>query len=226
MWSLRPDKLFLAIGLGYALGLGAGCRRESPPPPAAQMAATAAVHVTPPVSEAPTVANLPPSHPSAPVDVMDNGSIVIDLTLSSTIEPPFVVTNDLTAAAGRALTVPPRAGNKQGRAALAFQLDRGGSYDVWIRAYWGTDGEDACSNSIQLELDGHRPVLVTDSTYRQWHWVKARPGGALKTGFKLAPGAHTLRLTNREDGIKLDQALLTPWHADEFMRYIPDGIEP
>ena len=63
-------------------------------------------------------------------------------------------------------------------------------------------------------VDDGRPQLFNGPTYDAWLWNK---GPALP----LAAGRHTLIIRNREDGVKLDQFLLTT-DAD----YRPVAFEP
>lgn len=148
-------------------------------------------------------------------------AIVIHAAQADVIEPPFVLVEDATAADGQALAAPPKAGDAPGAAHVAFQIPRDGVYSIWVRVFWGTDGETACSNSLSVQLDGDAPVDLQDGTYESWHWLPLRRSA----GIPLTAGAHALLFRNREDGIKFDQIFITPWHEDELARRVPQGIE-
>jgi hypothetical protein len=59
--------------------------------------------------------------------------------------------------------------------------------------------------------------MLEDSTYKTWHWVHSPPR---LPQLALPAGPCTLTVQNREDGVRIDQLLLT---TDR--RYIPVDIE-
>ena len=97
-----------------------------------------------------------------------------------------------------------------GKAVYKIKIPVAGSYRVWARCHW----YDGCGNSFFLKIDDKPAVVLgQDGTYQRWHWVK---GPTLHLG----TGQHTIVLQNREDGSKLDEALLTT-----DLRYVPVRIE-
>jgi hypothetical protein len=101
-----------------------------------------------------------------------------------------------------------------GSATYEFEVAGKGDYYLWIRAWW----LDGCGNSIGVQFDdGPELVLGQDATYKKWHWVKLK-GRASK--IELAGGKHALKLANREDGVAIDQILVT-----KNKRYVPVGVE-
>lgn len=101
-----------------------------------------------------------------------------------------------------------------GSAALSFSVSKEGTYTLWCRAWW----LDSCGNSVYISIDGAKPFSFgQNGTYTNWHWVKSPAGMKQLT---LKEGAHSLAFSAREDGIRLDQVLLT---IDS--RYVPVGIE-
>lgn len=122
------------------------------------------------------------------------------------------------ASADRYLEIPQGSGNPpkmtNGQAVLEFRVNDSGMYYLWCRVWW----LDECGNSLSMNVDGGPAFTFgQDATYKTWHWVRAPR--RLKQ-LKLKPGEHRLRIRNREDGVKLDQVLLT---ADK--RYVPVGVE-
>jgi hypothetical protein len=92
-----------------------------------------------------------------------------------------------------------QAGRDYAPASYAFSLSRPATVTLWLRASW----HDGCGNSIATSFDDGQPRLVgNDGTYHSWHWVR---------GFQAALGAgrHELKLHPREDGLALDQILIT-----------------
>ena len=151
--------------------------------------------------------------------------IIVQLAEATTISHPFKVVESPLAANGKSVAVPPGAGESPGILKASFEVPESRKYSVWVRVYWGTDKEEACSNSVLLGIDDADPVTVTDNVFNSWHWLEVRTPGPGNDGVWLKKGRHAVRLLNREDGIELDQALITPWYEDEFMRYVPDGIQ-
>ncbi len=122
------------------------------------------------------------------------------------------------ASADRYLEIPQGSGNPpkmtNGHAVVEFRVDDAGTYYLWCRVWWF----DECGNSMSMNIDDSRPFTFgQDATYKTWHWVRAPR--RLKQ-LKLKAGAHRLNIRNREDGIKLDQVLLT-----DDKRYVPVGVE-
>ncbi len=69
-----------------------------------------------------------------------------------------------------------------------------------------------------MSVDGNRSFSFgQDGTFKCWHWVK---GPRRLKQLELKKGVHTLKLMNREDGVRVDQILLT---TDR--RYVPVGTE-
>ena len=103
-----------------------------------------------------------------------------------------------------------------GHATLEIDVPEAGAYYFWLRAYW----EGECSNSIQVQVDDRPAFLIgEDATYRAWHWVKY-PVSRLAAAPRLTKGRHTLVFIHREDGVRLDQLVLTT-----DARFVPVGIE-
>ena len=68
--------------------------------------------------------------------------------------------------------------------------------------------------NLQIGDEERSVTLGNDSTYYSWHWVKS------PRSYNLKAGKYNLRLLNREDGIALDQILIT---SDKD--YFPQDIE-
>jgi hypothetical protein len=213
-----------------ALGL-AGCRDRRAAAPVA--APEHGLSPTSPASAAPVTgvvstaaaAGAPAACPAPPPARETVHGILLHAAAATNIQPPFVLAAYPSAAAGVGVAVPPGAGTAPGVLCLPYVVQKAGPYTIWIRALWGTDGEDACSNSVYVQPDGAPRVLVQDATYRAWHWVRARFPAAREGWVQLAAGAHDLRLESREDGILIDQIYIIPWHPSEMECYVPQDIE-
>ena len=139
---------------------------------------------------------------------------------AGSIELPMEIEDNSDASGGKCLSVPPGSGKPDegagvgkavfGKASYTVQIPRSGKYVFWGRAYW----DDGCGNSCAFSVDDSRtPWEFNDSVYRSWHWVKGQV-------LELPAGQHKIAIFNREDGVKLDQFLLT---TDAV--YQPTGIE-
>jgi hypothetical protein len=157
-------------------------------------------------------------------------SLCVEAESALTNEPPMVRVDATNPASGikpvagasgqMYLEVPLGAGKvpkvKGGSAKIALEVPADGAYTLWLRTFW--DGE--CSNTLQVQVDAQPPFLVGgDATFHAWHWVKF-PVSKLTPPLKLAKGAHTLTILHREDGVRLDQLILTT-----SPRFVPAGIE-
>jgi len=104
--------------------------------------------------------------------------------------------------------------DKTGVATFTFEITHPGDYMLWCRVWWA----DECGNSVMVSIDNAKPfTLGQDTTYRTWHWIKPE---VKLSQLHLEKGQHTLKLLEREDGIAIDQILLT-----SDMGYVPVGIE-
>lgn len=104
--------------------------------------------------------------------------------------------------------------DKTGLATFTFQLTEPGDYVLWCRVWWA----DECGNSVMVSIDGAKPfTLGQDTSYQSWHWIKSE---VKIPQLRLEKGQHTLKLLEREDGIAIDQLLITSDRS-----YVPVGIE-
>lgn len=153
--------------------------------------------------------------PPAPAPVPAGFHKVYEIETHAAIEAPMVVEDDAEAAGGKCVRVPLGAGKPpevQGTVSLDVELPAAGKAYIWLRAWW--NGE--CSNSVVLRIPGQPPhELGQDATYNAWHWVKLKG-----PPIELPAGTRTLVIEQREDGVGLDQLLLT---TDEA--FVPMGIE-
>lgn len=147
--------------------------------------------------------------------------ICFEAETAELIEAPMVlVTNGIEGASGAYLEIPEGAGNppkvEAGKAVFAFETPVDGNFILWCRVWW----EGECSNSFTVQIDDQPAFLFgEDATYKVWHWVKY-PVARTTKPLQLSKGRHTLTFRNREDGVRLDQVLLS---ADR--RFVPVDIE-
>jgi len=149
-------------------------------------------------------------------------TLCIPAHTASVIEMPVVqVTNALAGASGPFLEIPEGAGNppkrNEGLARFPLNIPADADYTLWCRVFW----EGECSNSFRITFDDQPAFLFgEDATYKTWHWVKY-PVSRTAKRIHLTQGPHILTFHNREDGVRLDQILIS---TDK--RFVPVDIEP
>lgn len=148
--------------------------------------------------------------------------LCVEAETGTAVEAPVaVVSNGIAGASGTYLEIPEGAGNPPkldaGKVSFTVDVPVDAPYTLWCRVWW----EGECSNSFTVGFDDQPAFLFgEDATYKAWHWVKY-PVSRTVAPIKLAKGKHTLVFRNREDGVRLDQVLIS---ADR--RFVPVGIEP
>lgn len=157
------------------------------------------------------------------------GRICFEAEDAVAVEPPMRVVRAgqppedgefVTGASGDAyLEIPAGSGNppevNAGKAVYELDIRNSGFYYMWARVYW----ENECSNSVYAQInDGPRFVFGQTGNYKAWHWVRSPPRLSV---LNLERGRHRLTLHNREDGIRVDQILLT-----RNRRLVPVDKEP
>ena len=86
-----------------------------------------------------------------------------------------------------------------GGAEYALLMPEHGHYITWARVCWLWE----CSNSFWVGAAVPDAPIVTDRLYHRWHWVRA------SRRVLLREGRQTFRISNREDGVRVDQLCLT-----------------
>lgn len=110
------------------------------------------------------------------------------------------------ASQNQVLEIPADAGKGDGLARYQVRGSSGRQY-LWLRVRW----QDGCGNSVGV-VAGDQQMVVSDSQYGVWHWLRAPRTVEATENLQFA-------IQNLEDGVMVDQVLLTP-HED----LIPSGI--
>ena len=106
--------------------------------------------------------------------------------------------------------------NPNGSATLKIDIPADDNYTLWCRVWW----LDECGNSFTIKIDDETPFLFgEDATFKTWHWVRYPVARTAKPLY-LTKGTHQITFLNREDGVCLDQVILS---ADK--RFVPVGVE-
>jgi len=130
-------------------------------------------------------------------------SILVNCAKPGTINPPFVITENPEKRSDKMLALPAGKGTignlNTGKASYQFYVSNNGVYKCWARVRW----DDGCSNSLIFKIGKyHEKMFGQDAVYNSWHWVPIE-------NFKLTKGINTITLKEREDGIAVDQLLLS-----------------
>lgn len=116
---------------------------------------------------------------------------------------PFEIVRHDASSGGLALGLPEGGGDRssfsgdQGTATFRVRITEPGTYTLWVRVWWN----GFCSNSLFVSVLG-RTRSVSSRTHGRWHWL-------IVGAWPLNAGVTDIRLHNREDGIWVDQLVLT-----------------
>jgi hypothetical protein len=144
-----------------------------------------------------------------------------------------------TASKGKYLEIPKGAGKGKdvgGKAVIKFNIDQPGEYVFWARVFF----LGGCWNSFGIEVDGYKikmkrtdekskkeeevlaPPEISNNSYEHWQWVSLIGPNQKPIRFDLKKGEHMLIVHNAEDGVKMDQYLLTSEPDPD--KWYPAGI--
>ena len=87
----------------------------------------------------------------------------------------------------------------------AIEFTTPGTYYLWLRGY----APNGAGDSAYLGFDNQLIATLTGFAPRQWSWTNQNIEDRSVTVEITEPGVHTLHLWQREDGIRLDQIVLT-----------------
>lgn len=145
---------------------------------------------------------------------------VIDAGDAREFSAPVIKGTDPKAAKGTILRIPDETGKppegvdpgmKYGGIRFDVEIPRNMTCAVWMRVFW----EGACGNSVYYRHpDGTTLAVGNDGTYDVWHWLN------IPQTFHFKKGSNTFYVLDREDGVRLDQIVIT---GD--LEYVPQGIE-
>jgi hypothetical protein len=167
----------------------------------------------------------------SPLAASAGGRVTVEAESAQSIEAPMVMVCETAvpeglkyvpgAANAAYLEIPQGKGNPpenpHGQAVLTVEVPADGDYTLWCRVWW----EDECANSFTVRINDTPPFLFGENaTYKTWHWMRY-PVARTARPITLKAGTNTLTFLNREDGVRLDQALLS---ADR--RFVPVDREP
>ncbi|MDP6118380.1 MAG: hypothetical protein QGG53_41475 [Planctomycetota bacterium] len=118
---------------------------------------------------------------------------------------------------------PPGSEFYEGKIEFKIKVKKEGEYLVWLRKKW----EDGCGNSVYCTINKtmslkNALIMGEDGTHSRLHWIRLG-----RKPFHLKEGVNTIRLQNREDGIKLDMLAMIEFEKDIPLdeQYVPTGTE-
>ncbi len=158
-------------------------------------------------------------------------SIIREAESANSITAPFVIQDDAAASGGKYIVNPSGSNNSNppttGIAKYNITVTEGGTYKLFLRVLCtvGGDGDDSCF----VRINGATPSIVTSSGWTNsnnidrsmaaadtqvWFWAQIHEydnqtwPGTLIT-FDIPKGSTTIEIAYREDGLKIDQLILT-----------------
>ncbi len=130
--------------------------------------------------------------------------ICFEAEFANELSYPFEIIEARQASGRLALCIPEGSGAggifRGGRASATYRipLEKAGRYSLWMRLW----SNGICSDTIFLSIDDEKPRTVSNGVFHKWEWTKAGR-------WDLKPGTVEISLADREDGIMVDQILLT-----------------
>jgi hypothetical protein len=103
---------------------------------------------------------------------------------------------------------PPQVQSSPGNAQANISAETTAIYRVWARIM----APDANANSFSLQLDGGSQITMGDSVLaaNSWVWVDFSNGNSTsKVNVNLTAGQHSVKLTGRENGVKVDRLIFS-----------------
>jgi hypothetical protein len=106
---------------------------------------------------------------------------------------------------GWCIEEPDGATNGIGSVEYEFELDEPAAVNLWLLAYGETGNDD----SVYVSMDGEagRYCGILQGTTFRWRKLK-EAGASDDLSYSLAAGSHTLRLTRREQGARIDKVFI------------------
>ena len=102
-------------------------------------------------------------------------------------------------------------GNSNGSAVMNYPVlfAEAGTYTVWLRG-WGDSNGSGKNDSVHVGLNNNNSsAQVLENFPDSWTWSKQKRGGGSVTVTIPSAGVHVINLWMREDGLILDQLVLT-----------------
>jgi len=109
-----------------------------------------------------------------------------------------------------------------GAAEYTIDIPTTGDYVIWGRVV----APDGGSDSFFTSIDGGEDLAWGVETGSVWTWDSVNGNEQDPLVFNLAAGSHTLRISGREDGTKLDRLLITNDIAFVPSEENPDNVPP
>ena len=144
---------------------------------------------------------------------------------SENITSPLETVSDPDASAGAYIWKPSRSGDTtapDGVAEYTIDIPTTGDYVIWGRVI----APDGGCNSFFTSIDGGEHVAWHIPIGSVWIWVSVNGNEQDPLILNLAAGIHTLRISGREDGTKLDRLLITNDMAFVPSEENPDNVPP
>lgn len=162
---------------------------------------------------------------SATVTPNNADSIWFEAEQAFSISSPMQISADANASGGQYVSVPQGAGfsdgTRGGAVAYNFTAAHSGNYIIWGRVVAPSGNDD----SFYVQLDGGTKYWWGLKNGLSWKWDRVNGVGVSDPiVFPLTAGSHTLEISWREDGSKLDRILITD--ASWLLPSLDEQIDP
>jgi len=144
---------------------------------------------------------------------------------SENITSPLETVSDPNASAGAYIWKPSGSGDTttpDGAAEYTIDIPIAGEYVIWGRVI----APDGGCNSFFTSIDAGEDFAWGVQIGSVWTWDSVNGNGQDPLVLNLSAGTHTLRISGREDGTKLDRLLITNDMAFVPSEENPDNVPP
>lgn len=192
-----PSSVAPPVGAIGKTGGGTSAPTATPVPPTATPVPPTAT------SGVPTVTPVPPT--ATPTAVPGGDILIGSGTTTIEAERYTALYGKWTSVVGATITymnVPngsDSSSDDSSRLEYRLNVQNSGTYYVWLRLY----GLDGSSDSVYVKVDSGTRSTVVPEVLTAWSWKE------LGSGYGLSAGLHTLTISNREDGTRVDKIIVT-----------------
>ncbi len=147
--------------------------------------------------------------------------LCFEAELANELSYPFEITSARQASGELALCIPEGSGAggifRGGRASATYRipLEKAGRYSIWMRLW----SNGICSDTVFVSIGDEKPRTASNGVFHKWNWTKAGR-------WDLKAGTVEISLSDREDGILVDQILLTDGAAPAVDDVLPANVIP
>lgn len=119
------------------------------------------------------------------------------------IQTPFAIYSEVGASGGDYI-MQPIGSSSTGFAEFDFHLTTSGNYNIWLLAR----GDSGSTDSVKVSVNGSTDINCSVNIGSDFTWKKLNQMGGSTVKYTLGPGFHTLKISKREAGTKIDRIVI------------------